>query len=114
VKSGSEAEDESREESKATGEKKDAPIDVNIEKTRSVWGKQAFKKVETFNGEQKAQQSANGREQDTFGQELTQDTTALSSHCCANGDFFFARGGAGEREVCDVGASNEKHETDGP
>src|SRR5580704_10774638 len=54
----------------------------------------------------------NGKE-NTFRQKLAYDPTAPCSKCSTDGDLYTARGGTGQQQARDIGAGDQKHETDG-
>src|ERR1051326_4793091 len=58
-------------------------------------------------------EGANSGEQHAFGQQLPDDADAAGAHGRAQGDFFPARRGAGEKKVRDVGVRDEQHTNDG-
>ena len=62
--------------------------------------------------EDEAEDAAGQREDDAFGQQLTDDARAARAHGGANGEFTLAAGCAHEQKVGDVGAGDEENEAD--
>ena len=65
------------------------------------------------NRENNSQRASAKREQDTFREQLANDAASAGAQGCAHGDFFAAGDGAGEQEICNVGAGDQEDERDG-
>ncbi len=64
-------------------------------------------------GETEAEDGSGGGEDEGFREELADDAAACGSECGAHGELLGAGGGAGEQEVREVDADDEKDESDG-
>ena len=62
-----------------------------------------------YQGEQCANQSRDGSEQDAFGEQLSHDPSSTRSKRRANGHLARAGDAARQREACDVGSGDEEH-----
>src|ERR1700726_4399909 len=69
--------------------------------------------MESAVGDQNSKEAADQRQKNTFGEKLTQNAAAAGAESGADSNFAFARCGAREHQVCDVGASDEKDEANG-
>jgi hypothetical protein len=63
-------------------------------------------------GEGDSECASGEREDEAFGEELTNDAEARGSEGLADGEFAGADGGACEEEIRYVGTGNEQHESD--
>src|ERR1700730_1719445 len=63
-------------------------------------------------GKAEPEDGSGGGENEGFRQELTDDPAACGSECGAHGELLGARGGAGEQEVREVDADDEKDQPD--
>ena len=60
--------------------------------------------------EQQAEDRADGRQQQAFGEQLANQAPAAGAERRADGDFTITPGGARQQEVRDVGAGDEQHD----
>ena len=79
---------------------------------RCIGGQQAHEDAQA--GECRGETNGPGRhaQHNALRQQLLNEPAARSAQRAANGDFAFARGGAGEHEVGNVGAGDEQDEAD--
>ena len=63
-------------------------------------------------GEAEAEDGSSGGEDEGFSEELADDAAACGSECGSHGELLGARGCAGEEEVREVDADDEKDESD--
>src|ERR1700727_2220659 len=61
-------------------------------------------------GKAEAEDGSGGGEDEGFGEELADDAAASGSECGAHSELLGAGGGAGEQEVREVDADDEKNE----
>src|SRR6266851_3833198 len=64
-------------------------------------------------GATEAEDGSGSGEDEGFSEELADDAAACGSECGAHGELLGARGCAGEQEVREVDADDEKDESDG-
>ena len=79
---------------------------------RDRWN-QRDDRIQSERGEANADCAADDGENHAFDQELANQTPAARAECGADGEFFFARGGAGEHEIRKVRATDEQKQRDG-
>src|SRR6266550_2680082 len=64
-------------------------------------------------GKAEAEDGSGGGENEGFSEKLADDAAACGSECGAHGELLGTRSGAGEQEVREVDADDEKNEPDG-
>src|SRR6266550_8328975 len=64
-------------------------------------------------GKAEAEDGSGGGENEGFSEKLADDAAACGSECGAHGELLGTRSGAGEQEVREVDADDEKDESDG-
>ena len=63
-------------------------------------------------GKQKADRASHNCQEDAFGHELCEESSALRAERRANRNFLFSPCGSPEVQVRDVAAGNQQHESD--
>lgn len=110
LQSGSQTEEKAGEDGECAGEDEYTPIDVGVGETGRVWRESELEKLQALGGEEQPDKTAEKCEQNAFGEELADDACAVRTHGETKGDFFFTRASAGESEIRDIDAGNEKDE----
>src|SRR5262249_21008624 len=77
--------------------------------TAGVDGEQG---ADAEHADHQAQNTADNREQNAFGEKLADDTASAGSDRGTDGDFAGSAGGSGELKVRDVGAGDQQNESD--
>ena len=57
--------------------------------------------------------STGDRKQDAFGEQLPRNTRGAGAQCAANREFAMPRAAARQKQVGNIGASDQEHESDG-
>ena len=112
MKGGSESEEKTRKDGEAAGESEHTPIDVRIGEAWCVRRQRKLEQTQALCGEQNPKESAEQGKQNTFGEKLADDAAAVRAHGGAHGNFLFPGGGAGEGEIGDIDAGDEKNQAD--
>src|SRR5262249_54990123 len=95
------------------GEAKQAKIEADVQgRSFKAIGDHAEKQPVGDRSETDAEYPADEGENQALGEELPDDACASCSERLANGELASARGGAGQKEIGDVGAGNEQDQRD--
>ncbi len=110
---GSEAEEDSGEDGDRGGEDEDGPVegDVEVGLLPRV-AKEPGDCGSSHEVEEEASHSAHEGDHEAFGEDLAEDSGTPCAESKADTHFALAGGGSGEHEIGDVGAGEEKDETD--
>ena len=104
---GGDAEEEAGDDGDAEGEGENGAVDLDFLQTGDVAGVDGSYDVESPLGDEETGGAAHDGEEKALGEQLADDAQAAGAQGGTDGDFFFARGGAGEQEVGDVGAGDQ-------
>jgi hypothetical protein len=110
------AEEDAAEKRSAQGEKQNGNAEVRIGFVRNaqlIAGHQAHHTAEQGDREESSKSAAHQRQRETFDEKLPEDARATGALRGAHGNFLLARSAPGKQEICDVDASNQKHESHG-
>ena len=106
---GRQSHQDSRQKRDAEGPAQDAGIEAHFIQTRQVAGPEGTDEANACRGEQCANQSRDGGEQDAFGEQLPHDPSGTRSERSANRHLARAGDAARQREARDVGGGDQEH-----
>jgi hypothetical protein len=85
-------------------------VDTDVAGPRQVQPRQVAEGARAPGRDQQPHRAAERRQHQALGEELAHEPQAAPAHGGADRDFAVARGGAGEQQVRDVGATDQQHE----
>ena len=97
---------------KQNRENEDGEIELNIFRPGDSRRPQRDERFDSKMRQTETKRRANATEQQTFREQLRDESSAAGAERLADRHFFLARRGAGQHQVGDVRASNQQDETD--
>src|SRR5436190_9248568 len=105
-------ENQSGQEGDGQSKPEDLGIDRNRISVRHIFGDETCQNVKPNIGECQTSKPTDERKHYAFNKKLLGEAKPIGSDGKTQSDFFLSRCGAGEQEICDIGAGNKENETD--
>ena len=110
---GNQTESHAGDSGKHERENQDEIVHADRVHSRQIFGQERTESANTPVGESDSNYSTEKTEHGGFTEQLADDSTPAGAKRGANSDFFRARSGSREKQVGDIGAGDQQHETDG-